>query len=101
VKHVKARSLATAETVHEVHGSTKAGELKWPEAISSQPVTQELRTTALRSVFAGREAIGHVVAWPGRGFEAYLPDDTSLGFHETPEAAVAAISAAVDGQGGR
>jgi hypothetical protein len=93
VAHVEALRPATDRPVREPHVVSLAGQQRSRELKPHQPAIQALRPTACLSVFDGREAVGHVVAWDGRGYEAYLADDTSLGFYDTPEAAVAAISA--------
>src|ERR1700738_456655 len=64
-------------------------------SVAKSPSEQALRPTACLSVFDGRTAVGHVVAWNGRGYEAYGADDVSFGFFPSPESAVSAISAAV------
>jgi hypothetical protein len=44
------------------------------------------------SVFDGRDAVGHVVAWENGQYEAYLVTDISLGFFAAREEAVAAVA---------
>src|ERR1700730_17426467 len=47
-------------------------------SVAKSPSEQALRPTACLSVFDGRTAVGHVVAWNGRGYEAYGADDVSF-----------------------
>jgi hypothetical protein len=92
VGHARALRVAERPPNHDPQASSHAGQAETRKATSSQSVTQELRETACLSLFAGREAIGHVAPLGAR-FEAYLRNDTSLGVHDTVEAALAALLA--------
>jgi len=85
VDYVGAASLATGGDTGRGTHELFAGQLNDRDAT--------LRPTACLSVFDGRDAVGHVVAWENGRFEAYLTNDTSLGFHDSVEAALAALLA--------
>jgi hypothetical protein len=86
----KATRPAADRSASEPRGVARAGKHN-AVATPAQSEKQELRPTALRSVFNGRTCLGHILSRGPLGFEAFDRDDVSLGVFATAEAAAFAI----------